>query len=218
MLSWSSGKDSAWALHNLRQDPDVEVTGLFTTINKVFNRVAMHAVRVELLMQQAERIGLPLHLIEISSPCSNREYEQAMTAFTEKATWLDTDCFAFGDLFLEDIRQYRITQLEGTGITPVFPIWGLATDNLSHTMINQGLKAVITCIDPAQLPAEFAGRTFDAVFLAELPDNVDPCGENGEFHSFVYDAPDFRTPIDIAVGEIVTRDGFVFADITGVSG
>jgi len=218
MLSWSSGKDSAWALHNLRQDPDVEVTGLFTTINKVFNRVAMHAVRVELLMQQAERIGLPLHLIEISSPCSNREYEQAMTAFTEKATWLDTVCFAFGDLFLEDIRQYRITQLVGTGIAPVFPIWGLATDNLSHTMINQGLKAVITCIDPAQLPAEFAGRTFDAVFLAELPDNVDPCGENGEFHSFVYDAPDFRTPIDIAVGEIVTRDGFVFADITGVSG
>jgi uncharacterized protein (TIGR00290 family) len=218
MLSWSSGKDSAWALHRLQQDPGIEVTGLFTTINKTYSRVAMHAVRVELLTQQAERLRLPLHLIEIPSPCSNREYEQAMTAFTEKATRLDTDCFAFGDLFLEDIRQYRITQLEGTGIAPLFPIWGLATDELSRTMINKGLKAVITCVDPAQLPAEFAGRTYDATFLAELPDSVDPCGENGEFHSFVHDAPDFRTPIDIVVGEIVTRDGFVFADITGVTG
>jgi diphthamide synthase (EF-2-diphthine--ammonia ligase) len=201
----------------LQQDPDVEVIGLFTTINKAFNRVAMHAVRVQLLAQQADRTGLPLHLIEIPSPCSNREYQQAMTAFIEKASLLDTDCFAFGDLFLEDIRQYRITQLEGTGIAPVFPIRGIATDELSRTMINNGLKAVITCVDPAQLPAEFVGRAFDACFLADLPDTVDPCGENGEFHSFVHDAPCFHTAVDIKVGEIVTRDGFVFADVTGAT-
>ena len=217
MLSWSSGKDSAWTLHRLQQDPDVELIGLFSTINKAFNRVAMHAVRVKLLAQQADRIGLPLHLIDIPFPCSNREYEQAMGAFIEKATMLDIDCFAFGDLFLEDIRQYRITQLEGTGIAPVFPIWAIPTDVLSMTMINNGLKAVITCVDPAQLPAEFAGRIFNASFLADLPDTVDPCGENGEFHSFVYDAPCFRSPIDIAVGEVVTRDGFVFADVSGIT-
>jgi len=191
MLSWSSGKDSAWALHTLQQDPDIQLVGLFSTINRTFNRVAMHAVRVELLTRQAERIGLPLHLIEIPNPCSNREYAQVMRAFIDKAAMLDIDAFAFGDLFLEDIRQYRVTQLEGTGITAIFPIWGIPTDALSGTMIAHGLKAIITCIDPAQLPAEFAGRTFDTSFLAELPYTAEPCCENRALHSFVYDAACF---------------------------
>lgn len=213
LLSWSSGKDSAWALHVLRQQLDVDVVGLFCTINAEFNRVAMHAVRVELLQEQARSVGLPLRMIPIPYPCSNAEYEAVMNAFIAEAKKQNVECFAFGDLFLEDIRKYREDRLEGTGIAPIFPIWNMPTRELSSTMVSSGLKARITCVDPKQLAVEFAGREYDESFLEDIPASVDPCGENGEFHSFAFDGPMFRYPIEISLGEIVDRDGFVFADL-----
>lgn len=213
LLSWSSGKDSAWALHVLQQDPQVDVAGLFCTVNKTFNRVAMHAVRVELLQQQADSTGLPLHIIEIPYPCSNDEYGAVMAAFIADAKRAGVECFAFGDLFLEDIRQYREDRLKGSGITPIFPLWGMPTRQLARTMLAGGLKAVLTCIDPNRLAEEFAGRDYDATLLDAIPEDVDPCGENGEFHSFAYAGPMFKNAIEISVGDIVHRDGFVFADL-----
>ena len=213
LLSWSSGKDSAWALHIMRQQPDIAVVGLFCTVNTEFNRVAMHAVRVELLEAQAKSAGLPLHIIQIPNPCSNAEYADAMTAFITEAKKQDIDCFAFGDLFLEDVRIYREDRLRETGITPLFPIWGIPTKELSRTMVSSGLRAMITCIDPKCLSVDFAGREYDDSFLAQLPAAADPCGENGEFHSFAFDGPMFNYPIGISLGEIVQRDGFVFADL-----
>ena len=213
LLSWSSGKDSAWALHVLRQRPDVEVVGLFCTVNAEFNRVAMHAVRVELLQAQAKSAGLSLHIIRIPNPCSNAEYAEAMTSFIAEAKRQDVECFAFGDLFLEDVRSYREDRLRETGITPIFPIWGIPTEELSRTMVSSGLRAMITCIDPKCLTRDFAGREYDESFLDQLPAGADPCGENGEFHSFAFDGPMFDHPIEIALGEIVYRDGFVFADL-----
>lgn len=213
MLSWSSGKDSAWALHVLRRQPRFEVVGLFCTVNLAFDRVSMHAVRVELLRQQAERVGLPLQLIRIPYPCSNEEYEAIMGEFVDGAREQRVECFAFGDLFLEDVRQYRVDKLAGTGIEPVFPLWDLPTAELALEMVALGLRAKITCVDPKQLPPDFAGLDYDAAFLAKLPPGVDPCGENGEFHSFVYDGPMFAGPVSIEVGQTVTRDGFVFTDI-----
>ena len=213
LLSWSSGKDSAWALHLMRQDPDIVVDGLFCTINEAFDRVAMHAVRVELLQQQADSLGLPVQLIPIPYPCSNADYARIMEAFIERERERGVEAFAYGDLFLEDIRAYRETSLAGTGITPLFPIWGLDTGVLSRTMLESGLRAQITCVDPAQLAAEFCGREYDAAFLADLPAGVDPCGENGEFHSFVHQGPMFVRPIAITPGKIVERDRFVFADL-----
>ena len=213
LLSWSSGKDSAWALQLLQQDPSVDVAGLFCTVNKTFNRVAMHAVRVELLKQQAEYIGLPLHIIEIPYPCSNTEYADKMSEFIGRCKQQNILCMAFGDLFLDDVRQYRENNLSGTGITPLFPLWGLPTDKLATTMIDAGLRARITCVDPKQLTEEFAGRQFDHSFLSDLPDDADPCGENGEFHSFVFDGPMFKKPLSVSVGETVQRDGFVFCDL-----
>ena len=213
LLSWSSGKDSSWALHILRQDPDIEVVGLFCTVNKVFNRVTMHGVRVELLQQQAKSINLPLHIIYIPNPCSYDEYNEVMKVFTNQSRQQGIDCFAFGDLFLEDIRKYREDNLKETGITPIFPLWGLPTKSLSQQMVSSGLKAIITCLDPKQIPLEFAGREYNKSFLSELPLNVDPCGENGEFHSFAFDGPMFETPIQIVKGETVHRDGFCFTDI-----
>lgn len=213
LLSWSSGKDSAWALHVLRQQPDVDVVGLFCTINAEFNRVAMHAVRVELLQEQARSVGLPLRMIQIPYPCSNAEYEVVMNAFIDEAKKQDVECFAFGDLFLEDIRKYREDRLKGTGITAIFPIWNMPTRELSRTMVSSGLKARITCVDPKRLAAGFAGREYDESFLEDIPASVDPCGENGEFHSFAFDGPMFRYPIETSLGEIVDRDGFVFADL-----
>ena len=214
LLSWSSGKDSAWTLHTLQQQPNIEVVGLFCTINQTFDRVAMHAVKTQLVKQQAHQAGLPLHIIPIPYPCDNGEYEQAMGRFIDEAKRLEIECFAFGDLFLEDVRSYREEKMQGTGITPIFPLWGKPTSELSREMIDNGLKTVITCVDPKKLPAEFAGREFDHGFLDELPQSVDPCGENGEFHSFVFAGPMFQKPFDINVGEIVERDGFVFADIS----
>ena len=213
-VSWSSGKDSAWSLHLLRQNPGVEVVALFTTLNQQFDRVAMHAVRRELLEQQAKSLGLPLWTVPLPWPCSNEEYEARMRDLCARAIAEHVAAMAFGDLFLADIRAYREKQLAGTGLQPLFPVWQIPTAELGRTMIASGLRAKITCVDPKVLPAEFAGRDFDSQFLADLPPNIDPCGENGEFHSFVYDGPGFREPVDVSVGEIVERDGFVFADLT----
>lgn len=211
-LSWSSGKDSAWALHVLRQSAEFEVTGLFTTINAAFDRVAMHAVRVELLRLQAQAVGLPLYLIEIPYPCSDEQYAAVMTDFVVRARHEDVRCMAFGDLYLQDIRRYREERLQGTGIEPVFPLWGRPTRELLLEMIGGGVRACLTCVDPKVLPAEFAGRELTQELLADLPAGVDPCGENGEFHSFVFDGPMFAQPLDVEMGEVVARDGFVFAD------
>ncbi len=213
LISWSTGKDSAWACYQLKNQPEYDLVGLFCTINKNFSRTAIHAVRIELLQMQADSIGLPLDIIEIPHPCSNAEYEGIMQKFVAGAKSRNIECFAFGDLFLQDIRDYRIEQFKDTGITPVFPLWHQATDKLAMEMINGGLKAVITCVDPKQLNDQFVGQYYDQAFLNALPENVDPCGENGEFHSFVFDAPMFHQKINISVEEKVERDGFVFVDV-----
>lgn len=213
LLSWSSGKDSAWALHVLKQRGDLEVVGLLTTLNQVHDRVAMHAVRHELLELQAAAAGLPLLVVPIPSPCSNDEYEAAMRAALERAAEMGVTRMAFGDLFLEDIRAYREQKLAGTGIEPVFPLWGLPTPELARDMLSGGLRARLTCVDPKQLPARFAGREFELQLLRELPVAVDPCGERGEFHTFAYDGPMFSQRIAIEAGEVVERDGFIFADL-----
>lgn len=211
-LSWSSGKDSAWALHVLRQSADHEVTGLFTTINSTFERVAMHAVRLELLRQQARAVGLPLHLIPIPYPCSNEQYAAAMSDFMALARSEAVQCMAFGDLYLEDVRRYREERMQGSGIEPVFPLWGRPTRPLLQEMLAGGLRACLTCVDPRVLPAEFAGRELTPELIAQMPEQIDPCGENGEFHTFVFAGPMFSQPLDIQMGEVVERDGFVFAD------
>jgi uncharacterized protein (TIGR00290 family) len=213
ILCWSSGKDSAWTLHVLRQRQEVEVVGLLTTINEVHNRVAMHAVRVTLLQAQAEAVGLPLWTVPIPSPCSNQQYEMAMRTAIERALIAGVNVMAFGDLFLEDVRRYREVQLAGTGLTPIFPLWSLPTTLLAREMVSEGLRARITCVDPKQISASFVGREFDDALLADLPASADPCGERGEFHTFAYAGPMFRHPVPIQIGEIVTRDGFVFADL-----
>jgi uncharacterized protein (TIGR00290 family) len=218
ILSWSSGKDSAWALHALRQMPDIEVVGLLTTVNEAADRVAMHAVRSELLRAQAAAVGLPLHAVGIPWPCSNTQYETAMAAAIARAKADQVTVMAFGDLFLEDIRSYRIDKLAGTGIEPIFPIWGIPTDRLAREMIAGGLRARLSCVDPKQLEARFVGREFDAALLAELPSSVDPCGERGEFHTFAYDGPMFQSPVEIRNGEVVLRDGFAFADLLPLTG
>ena len=213
LLAWSSGKDSAWSLQVLRAQGEVEVVGLLTTINEAFDRVAMHAVRTELLRAQADAADLPLWPVLIPWPCSNAEYEAAMNAAMARARAEGITHVAFGDLFLEDIRRYREERLAPTGIAPLFPIWGTPTDALARRMVEAGLRARLTCVDPKSLEARFAGREFDAALLAELPSSVDPCGERGEFHTFTYDGPMFRRPVPIRAGEVVTRDGFVFADL-----
>ncbi len=212
MLSWSSGKDSAWALHQLQQDPSIDLRGLFCTVNQAFSRVAMHGVRLELLQQQAKALGLPLQVIDLPWPCSNEDYQTIMTEFVAGARAAGIACFAFGDLFLQDIRQYREAKLAESGITPIFPLWGRPTAELAREMIAGGLRAKLTCIDPKHMPLALAGHEFDAALLEALPAGVDPCGEYGEFHSFVYDGPMFRHPVALEVGEVVERDGFVFAD------
>jgi uncharacterized protein (TIGR00290 family) len=212
LLSWSSGKDSAWTLHVLRERGEYEIVGLVTTINDEFERVAMHAVRVRLLELQAQAVGLPLWKIGLPHPCSNEQYESAMSEVIARARADAVEAFAFGDLFLEDIRRYRERQLAGTGIAPVFPLWGRPTAQLARDMVASGLRAVVTCVDPRHLDAGFAGREFDASFIDDLPAGADPCGENGEFHTFAYDGPMFQHPVSIAVGERLERDCFVFAD------
>lgn len=212
-MSWSTGKDSAYALHKLLQDDEYHVSGLFTTINNSFNRVAMHSTRETLLEMQAQKLGLPLTKVTIPFPCTNTIYEEQIEKLIHSAKIVGVECIAFGDLFLEDIRAYREKQLEGTGIQPIFPIWGLETKQLAKEMINEGFRAVITCIDPKQINANCSGQKFDEEFLKLLPETADHCGENGEFHTFVYDGPIFSSEILINVGNRVERDGFVFSDI-----
>jgi uncharacterized protein (TIGR00290 family) len=213
LVSWSSGKDSAWSLHLLQRNPEYQVTGLLTTLNSEFNRVAMHSTRREVLEAQAEAAGLPLHVVPLPWPCSNEDYEAAMRTACDAAISSGIQAIAFGDLFLEDIRRYREDRLAGTGLTPLFPIWKLDTLRLAREMIDAGVKTRIVCIDPKKLPREFAGRDVDEAFLQDLPAGIDPCGENGEFHTCVYDGPMFRHAIPIESGEVVERDGFIFADI-----
>lgn len=213
LLSWSSGKDSAWTLYRLQRDPRYELAGLATTINAAADRVAMHAVRTELLRAQARAARLPLWELQIPSPCSNDEYEAVMRGAVARAEAEAIDCFAFGDLFLEDIRAYREKQLAPTKLQPIFPLWGIDTTLLAREMIDGGLRARITCVDPRALAPAFAGREFDNALLDDLPASVDPCGERGEFHTFAYAGPMFRAPLRIETGVIVERDGFVFADL-----
>jgi uncharacterized protein (TIGR00290 family) len=213
LLSWSSGKDSVWALHLLRQQPDIEVAALLTSFNSAADRVAMHAVRRALVDMQAARTGIPQWSVDLPWPCSNAEYEERMRGVCQRAIAEGITAVAFGDLFLQDIRDYRERQLRGTGLEPLFPVWEIPTAQLARDMIAAGVKAKITCVDPAQVDRTFAGRDFDQALLDSLPAGVDPCGENGEFHTFVYDAPVFSSPIEVRMGEIVERDGFVFADV-----
>jgi len=213
LLSWSSGKDSAWSLHLLQQQKEYEIAGLLTTFNQAADRVAMHGVRRSLVEAQAEAAGIPLWEVPLPWPCSNSEYENAMRSACEKAVDARVESIAFGDLFLTEVRAYREKQLRGSGLEPLFPIWGLPTRRLAEEMIAAGIRAKLTCVDSEQLGAEFAGRDFDGSLLAQLPATADPCGENGEFHSFVFDGPMFRRPIPVRMGEIVHRERFVFADV-----
>lgn len=213
LLSWSSGKDSAWALHVLRQQGKYEIAGLLTTMNSAFDRVAMHSTRRALVKMQAEAAGLPLITAALPWPCSNTDYELAMKRVCDQAVSEGITGIAFGDLFLADVRAYRERQLQDTGLEPLFPIWECPTDELAREMVGSGLRAKIVCVDPKQLSAEFVGRDFDSSFLDDLPAGVDPCGENGEFHSFVYAGPMFTRELVIAAGEKVERDGFWFCDV-----
>jgi len=213
LLSWSSGKDSAWSLWQLQRDRRIDLRGIFCSLNSAADRVAMHGVRRQLLELQAEAIGLPLYIIELPSPCDNEQYLAAMSEFCEKAKKMGIEAFAFGDLYLEDIKQYRIDSLIDTGIEPLFPIWGEPTQRLSQEMVASGLKTILSCVDPKQIDRRFAGRHYDLELLAQLPTSADPCGENGEFHTFVYDGPMFKQTIPVQVGEQIERGGFVYCDI-----
>lgn len=213
LLSWSGGKDSAWALHVLRQNPAYQVEALLTTVNEQFSRVAIHGFREELLDLQAASVGLPIWKIPLPYPCSNEAYESRMQTVCARAMQEGFQAVAFGDLFLEDIRAYRIEHLAGTRLEPVFPIWGIPTDQLAQTMVAAGLRARITCLDPRKLPSSFCGRVYDAKFLTDLPASVDPCGERGEFHSFAYAGPMFSQSIDIEHTHNVEREGFVYGDL-----
>lgn len=216
LLSWSSGKDSAWALHVLRQTPGIEVVGLLTTIDEASDRVAMHGVRRSLVEAQARAARLPLHIVSIPSPCPNEVYQQRMSAFITQARESGIEVMAFGDLFLRDIRAYREDRLRGTDIAPLFPLWQLDTRELARNMIAGGLQARVVSVDPRAVTRDLIGREFDATLLQDLPSAADPCGENGEFHTFAYAGPMFDAPISVATGAIAERDGFVFADLFGV--
>ncbi len=212
LLSWSSGKDSAWTLHALRRDPTIELCGLLTTLNSEFDRVAMHGVRRTVLEAQAAAAGLPLWTVPLPWPCSNEIYEQRMAEICQRAVDEGIDAVAFGDLFLEDVRDYRERNLAPTGLEPLFPLWKIPTDALAHEMIAGGLRARISCVDTEKLPASFAGREFDKELLRDFPPGIDPCAERGEFHTCVYAGPMFAAPLALETGEIVTRERFVFAD------
>ena len=212
-ISWSSGKDSALALHEVRSAGEVEVAGLLTTVNAAAGRVAMDGVRRVLLEAQAAALGLPLHVVELPWPCPNPVYEQLMSAAMNAARQRDVSRVIFGDLFLADIRAYREASLAGTGMTPVFPLWHRPTAELAREILASGIRAVITCVDPAQAPKAIAGRWYDQALLRTLPEGADPCGENGEFHTFVTDGPEFARPLDVTIGKTAERDGFVFTDV-----
>lgn len=215
LLAWSSGKDSAWALHTLRRQ-GIEVGALLTTLNEAADRVAMHGVRRTVLEAQAESAGLPLWQVLLPWPCTNADYETRMAEACRRAVSEGFSAIAFGDLFLTDVRTYRERQLAGSGLTPLFPLWGLPTPELAREMISGGLRARLSCVDSRVLDARFAGREFDEALLADLPATADPCGENGEFHTCVYDGPMFRRAIPLEAGEIRDVNGFVYADLAGV--
>jgi uncharacterized protein (TIGR00290 family) len=212
-VSWSSGKDSAWALHRALADPTLEVRALLTTITATFDRVSMHGVRRALLEDQADRLRLPLRTVELPWPCPNDVYEAAFTGALDTAAREGITAIVFGDLFLEDVRAYRERLLAPTPITPCFPLWNADTTALANEMLRAGIRARVTCVDRRVLDASFAGRTWDATLLGDLPSSVDPCGERGEFHTFVLDSPDFSTQVKAVPGERVLRDGFWFADL-----
>ena len=213
VVSWSSGKDSAYALWEVRRTGALEVVGLLTTITRAFDRVSMHGVREILVERQARAAGLPLRKVEIPSPCPNEVYERAMSDALQDLVDDGVRAIVFGDLFLAEIRAYRESRLASTPIRPVFPLWGRETRSLAHEMIRAGIGASIVCVDPRKLPKEFSGRRFDATLLEELPTSVDPCGENGEFHTFAWGGPMFSRPISCEAGATVERDGFVYTDL-----
>lgn len=212
-MSWSSGKDSAWALETLRRDPGWQIAGLLTTVTEDYGRVSMHGVREAVLDLQATAAGVPCRKVRIGAACINADYERAMGVAVRAAVAEGITHIVFGDLFLEDVRAYRERMLAGSGLAPHFPLWREDTAKLARRMIAGGLEATVVCVDPRKLPASFAGRRFDAAFLADLPPGVDPCGENGEFHTCVTGGPMFRAPLNVSVGGVVMRDGFVFADV-----
>ena len=214
LLAWSSGKDSAYALWTLRQQPDIEVVGLLTTMNSAVDRVSMHGVSESVLEAQARACGLPLLKVPLSDPCTDEEYQATMSAVIAEARGRGVEAMAFGDLFLEGVRAYREAQLAGTGITPFFPLWGKPTADLAVEMIEAGVEAVVTCVDTEQLDRSFAGRRFDRSLLADLPDSVDRCAENGEFHTAVIAGPMFRERLDVEVGRVVDRGRFVWVDLS----
>ncbi len=213
LLSWSSGKDSAWMLHVLRTERIGQPAALLTTVNESANRVAMHAVRRDVLEAQARAAGLPLIVIPIPHPCPNQVYEERMSAAIARAKTEGFTHVAFGDLFLEDVRRYREQRMEGTGLTPIFPLWLRPTDALAREMIDGGLEAYLTCVDPRAVPPSLVGRRFDETLLRDLPAGADPCGERGEFHTCAVAGPMFSKRVDVRVGETVERDGFVFGDL-----
>ncbi len=217
-LSWSSGKDSAYALEAVRREGVLDVVRLLTVVTETFGRVSMHGVREELLDAQAAAVGLPMAKARIPFPCPNATYEAAMSRVLEEARHEGVRTIVFGDLFLEDVRAYREERLAPAGFRGVFPLWGRPTPELARTMIRDGVRATICALDPRKIPAKFAGRAFDERLLAELPAEVDPCGERGEFHTFVHDAPGFRAPIAVRVGPTVERDRFVFTDLEPAGG
>ncbi|HZY70158.1 MAG TPA: ATP-binding protein [Thermoplasmata archaeon] len=213
VVSWSSGKDAAYALWTARRDGAVEIVGLLTTVTREFARVSMHGVREELLDRQAAALGLPVKKVGIPSPCPNEVYERAMAAAVAEFEREGVQKVLFGDLFLEDVRTYRESRLAQTGVRSLFPLWGRDTAQLAREMIASGLEAYVCCLDPRRLPRSFGGRTFDTSFLRDLPESVDPCGENGEFHTFVAGGPMFSRPVPVGIGKTVERDGFVFTDL-----
>jgi uncharacterized protein (TIGR00290 family) len=213
LIAWSSGKDSAWALHEMRRADEYEVVGALTTVTETFQRVSMHGVREEILHAQHEAVGLRSVIVPIPYPCPNEIYEARMAAALDDAKRQGVSHVIFGDLFLEDVRVYREQKLAGTGITPLFPLWQRPTDALAREMIDAGVETYLVCVDLKQLPKSFAGRRFDAALLADLPASADPCGENGEFHSCVVAGPMFDGRIDVQVGETVERDGFAYSDL-----
>ncbi len=213
LLAWSSGKDSAYCLHVLRQMADVDVVGLLTTVNAAFDRVATHGVRRALVEEQARAARLPLTVAEIPHPCPNTAYQEAMARTVEAAREHGVEAVAFGDLALENVRSYREEMMMGTGVRTLFPLWGRPTAALAREIVKAGVCAVVTALDPRLMPEDRVGRAFDDTFLDTLPAGIDPCGENGEFHTFAWDGPMFERPLSIEVGETVTRDGFVYADV-----
>lgn len=215
-VSWSSGKDSAWALHEARRLGQADIVGVLTTITETFDRVAMHGVRNELLDRQVAALNLPLIKISLPTPCSNEVYEARMEDACARIAAQGVSHIIFGDLFLEDLRRYREEKLAQVHMRPLFPLWGRDTAGLARQMIDGGMNARITCLDPRKLDPKFAGQKFDTALLSQLPQDVDPCGENGEFHTVVTDGPMFDAPIAVRGGEIVEREGFIFADVIPV--